>query len=122
MDVFIGNLPPSASLDEIRSLHGQWDFNVEVKRVEGRDRTGREYCYFLAHFAVSEEKQARRLIERLNGLSYYGQRIEARPFVHRSYYNERRALNWRDRPWHAEERRRGERRGQRPAAMPGAGP
>lgn len=110
MDVFIGNLPPSATLEEIREIHGNWRFNAVIRRVDGQDKSGRLYRYFLVHFAVDDEKAAQQLIKQLHGLSYYGRKIEVRPFIHRSYCNERRALDWREKPWHAEERRLGERR------------
>lgn len=111
MDVFIGNLTQSITFNDIRWLYGDWDFNAAIERVDGEDKTGRRYRYFLAHFSSGDEKDARRLIKRLNGVSYFGQTVKVREFIHRSYCNERRALNWRDKPWHGAERRCRERRG-----------
>jgi len=110
MDVFIGNLPSSISFNEIRNLHGNWNYDVPVKRVDGQDRHGREFHYFLAQFSPKEEAEADRLIREMEGVSCYGRVLEVREFIHRTYSNERRALNWREKPWHKTERRISERR------------
>jgi len=110
MDVFIGNLPSSISFNEIRELHGNWDFDAPVKRVDGQDRHGREFHYFLAQFSPKNEAEAEQLIQEMQNVSCYGQVLDVREFIHRSYCNERRALNWRDKQWHGTERRVTERR------------
>jgi len=110
MDVFIGNLPPSITFNEIRWLHGNWGYDAEIECVDGQDKTGSVYRYFLARFSSEHEAEAGQLIKQLNGASYFGQRVEVREFVHRRYgeTQERRTMN--DRPWHGIERRRAERR------------
>ncbi len=110
MDVFIGNLPASISFNEVRELHGSWDFDVPVKRIDGEDRHGNRFHYFLARFSPKDEADADRLIQDMAGLSCYGRLLDVREFIHRSYSNERRALNWREKPWHKPERRVSERR------------
>jgi len=110
MDVFIGNLPASISFNEIRELHGNWDFDVAVTRVDGKDKRGHEFHYFLAQFPLKDEAEAERLIKEMDGASCYGQRLEVREFLHRSYCNEQRALNWRKKNWDESERRKAERR------------
>ncbi len=110
MDVFIGNLPSRISFSEIRELHGNWDFDVPIKRVDDQDRQGREFHYFLAQFSPNNTAEAEQLMQEMDGVSYYGQPLDVREFVHRSYCRERRALNWRERPWHQTERRVTERR------------
>jgi len=110
MDVFIGNLPASVSFNEIRVLHGNWDFDVPVKRVDGQDRHGNEFHYFLAQFSPKEEADAERLIQDMAGMSCYGRVLDVREFTHRTYGNERRALDWREKSWDQPERRVAERR------------
>lgn len=110
MDVFIGNLPSQLSFKEIRELHGSWDFNAPIKRVDGQDKSGHEFHYFLAQFSPKNEAEAEQLIQEMKGISIYGQVLDVREFIHRSYCNERRALNWRKKPWHNTERRAVERR------------
>ncbi len=110
MDVFIGNLPASISFNEIRKLHGNWNFDVAVERVDGQDRHGNEFHYFLAHFPPQAEAEAERLIREMSGISCYGNLLDVREFIHRSYSNERRALDWREKRWDQPERRIAERR------------
>ena len=110
MDVFIGNLPPSTTFNEIRWLHGNWNFDAVIERVDGQSMAGHVYQYFIAHFSKGGEEEAGRLIKQLNGMSYFRQKVEVREFIHRSYRNERRAPGWRDRPWHGVERRNVDRR------------
>lgn len=110
MDVFIGNLPASTSFNEIRKLHGSWNFDVPVKRVDGEDRHGNAFHYFLARFPPKDEVEANQLIQDMAGLSCYGRVLDVREFIHRTCSGERRALNWREQPWHKPERRITERR------------
>jgi len=110
MDVFIGNLPSSVSFNEIRELHGDWDFNASIKRVDGQDKRGHEFHYFLVQFSPKNVAEAERLIQDMQGASYYGQMLDVREFIHRCYSNEQRALKWREKPWSESEQRVKERR------------
>jgi hypothetical protein len=65
------------------------------------------------HFAVADfdsDKLALKAIKKLNGALLHGDKVMLREFIHRSYSNERRAVNWRDKPWDGQERRCDERR------------
>lgn len=109
MKIFVGNLP-TLEQSELHKFQSKWNISAS-EQVDGRDRSGRVYRYFLTHFNYAQEKKAHRLIKRLNGSSFLEHRIEAREYVRRAFMNERRSLDWRSKPWHKEERRLGERRG-----------
>lgn len=110
VDIYIGNLPTTATLHDIRSACKKWDFDALFERKSGIYRIGKPYQFFVAHFAAGKEKEARRLVRQLKGLMLQGRAIEVREYVHRSYSHERRALDWRTRSWSGIERRRHERR------------
>lgn len=65
------------------------------------------YC----HVEVPSEQMGKLLIESLNGMRLNGGILEVREYMHRAYSNDRRKLNWRNRPWDKVERRKSERRG-----------
>ncbi len=108
MDLFIGNLPSNIHYSEVIALFRGFTrmgrFRLEQKRLE--DGT-------LVRFVVAEfdnDKYAQKLIRKFQGTVYRGRELVIREYHHRSYSNERRALNWRDKPWRAGERRRNDRR------------
>lgn len=108
MDLFIGNLPGNIHYSEVIALFRGFTrmgrFRLEQKRLE--DGT-------LVRFVVAEfdnDKYALKLIRKFQGTVYRERELVIREYQHRSYSNERRALNWRDKPWRAGERRRNDRR------------
>lgn len=110
VDIYIGNLPTSATMHDIRSACRKWDFNVAFERQSGIYKIGKPYQFFVARFGAGEEKDAQRLIRQLKGISLQGRTIEVREYINRSYSHERRAIDWRTRSWSGVERRRQERR------------
>ena len=110
MDIFIGNLPPSATLHDIRAVCRKWDFHADFERKKGIYRIGKPFQYFVAHFKAGQEKDAERLIRQLKGSSILGRTLEVREYYKRSYSHERRAPGWRDQVWQGVERRRLDRR------------
>jgi hypothetical protein len=110
VDIFIGNLPASATLHDIRSVCRKWDFGADFERKRGIYQIGKPFQYFVAHFGPGQEKEAERLVRQLKGASLHGRTIEVREYYKRSYSHERRALGWRDRPWDGVERRSQDRR------------
>ena len=112
MDVFVGNLSTLA-VANVLAFQSKWNFKAQEK-VIGPDEQGRVNRYLLARSGHSGEKHAKQLIRRLDGSRHKGCKIEAREHVRRVIMNERRAQDWRSKPWHKEERRIVERRiGQR---------
>lgn len=110
MDVFIGNLSRSTTLHDIRSACRKWDFDAQFESKSGTYQIGKSYHYYVARFGPGLEKEAERMIKLLKNVSIEGRPIKSREYVHRSYVNERRALDWRTRPWDGVERRCQERR------------
>lgn len=113
MDLFVGNVPPDVVPNELRRIFERPLFrglppDCRIGVVRARDERGRELVYGL--ISGLPDRTARRLIRRLNSRRYRGRLLMVRPFVHRAYSNERRALNWRERPWPWDDRRTGERR------------
>lgn len=108
MEIHIGNLPPQATVADLNKLFG-FPANPSVCRVfkkQGRD--GRVFHYGLA--SIRPDAAAQRLIERYRDALLRGTRLVVREFHPRRIGNERRALDWRTKPWHGPERRKDERR------------
>ena len=116
MDIFIGNLPASVTLHDIRAVCHKWDFSADFERKRGIYDIGKPFQYFVAHFKPGQEKDAERLIRQLKGVSILGRIVEVREYYKRNYSHERRAPGWRDRPWSGIERRCQERRSTRQLA------
>jgi hypothetical protein len=81
MDVFIGNLPGSATLIELFSFLEGVDLRTDLGWLEGRDRQDRDYHFVVAHTASREEGMA--LIARLQGRLFDGKPIEVREYQRR---------------------------------------
>ncbi len=93
MEVFIGNLPPQATLLELMRLLEGFELKPpDFQCHEGRDRNDRNYHYFVARAPSGD---GRALIARLNGQVFQGNTIEAREYLRRAPCEE----------WTGEERR-----------------
>ncbi len=108
MELFIGNLPPNTNLGELiaffKGFSSKADFHLKKKKLE--DGT-------TVHYAVLgfvNDKYAHKLMEKYVGAVFNGNELVIREYEHRSYNNERRAVNWREKPWRAGERRKSDRR------------
>jgi hypothetical protein len=110
MIIFIGNLPAGVStraLIEMTGLAGATPVRI-CKKHDDHDGLHRYALLFL-----KSERDAGRLIRRLDGTGCYGKRLVVREYAHRKAANERRRLDWRSVPWDGPERRLGERRTSR---------
>ena len=110
MNLFIGNLPSKATEQDLCAL-----LQLSQREAQGRmrifkkaDRAGRTLRFGIVH--VDSDTDLRKLIDRNRHAQMQGQRLSVREFVARAAGNERRAMDWRTRPWSHAERRMAERR------------
>ena len=108
MDVFIGNLAEKTTLNDLMKFFKGFAKKARFRMVDKKLEDGSRAYFAIAEF--ESEKLALKAIKKFNGGFLRGQYLVLREFVHRSYTNERRALNWRDKPWTGVERRKTERR------------
>jgi RNA recognition motif-containing protein len=108
MELFIGNLAPTANLGELvaffKGFNKMARFRAEQKKLED----GTQVRYVVAAF--ENDKYALKMMTKFHGEVFHGRELVIREYLYRSYNNERRAVNWRDKPWRAGERRRDDRR------------
>ncbi|NKN32756.1 RNA-binding protein [Marichromatium bheemlicum] len=78
MEVFIGNLPGSATLEALRACIGGVGLRADLHRYDGEDRWRRGYHFFVARTASRVEGEA--LIARLRGLRLEGQALVVREY------------------------------------------
>jgi len=116
MELFIGNIPEDIDDYDLRKFFGIKDPQSRFRIVDKTGQQGRSIRYGYAE--IDSDRLGQKTIVRNNGREWRGQKIIVRPFKHRSYSNDRRALNWRQLEWGANERRRNDRRGK--GAMQGA--
>lgn len=122
MELYIGNLPENVTAFDLRKLFtpiagsnsGKFSFLrartepfMNFKIVEQRSASGM-VRYGWAD--IEPDEIAERCIERLNKAPFQGNTLVVREYFHRRAMNERRALDWRSKPWNGEERRVGQRR------------
>jgi RNA recognition motif-containing protein len=108
MEVYIGNISPNTTLNDVVTFLKSFAKKTRVRIVDHPLDTGGHARYALADFDT--DKLALKAIKKLNGSVLRGNTVVMREFIHRSYSNERRAMNWRDKPWSGPERRQHERR------------
>lgn len=108
MDLFVGNLPPNTNLGVLiaffKGFSSKGDFHLKKKTLSSGDTV------YYAVIGFDNDKHALKLMEKFAGQSFKGRELVIREYIHRSYNNERRAVNWREKPWRAGERRRQDRR------------
>lgn len=103
MELFIGNLPPKVGLGDLITffnLGSKHPIHMKQKDVEGRGKV----VFAVAEF--EDDQYAERFAEKYSEREFRGQPLVVREYFHRRYTNERRAVNWREKPWRAGERRR----------------
>lgn len=110
MNLFIGNLPSTATEGDLRVLlRLAPDQAARRLRIFKRpDRSGRTLRFGLVH--AESDADLRRMLDRGREAELKGQRLNVREFVPRAMGNERRAVDWRSRRWPHVERRQWERR------------
>ena len=108
MELFVGNLPPNTGLGELiaffKGFSSKGDFHLKKKTLDNGETV------FYAVIGFENDKYAEKLLEKFSGREFKGRVLDIREYYHRSYNNERRAVNWREKPWRAGERRRNDRR------------
>ena len=108
MELFVGNLPPNTGLGELiaffKGYSSKGDFHLKKKTLDNGETV------YYAVIGFENDKYAEKLLEKFAGKEFKGRVLVIREYVHRSYNNERRAVNWREKPWRAGERRRTDRR------------
>lgn len=81
MEVFIGNLPMQATLEELRKFFGGLDLKASFDCRRGR--SNEQECYFYLIARTRDETEGQALIEKLNGQPFLDKAILARPLVAR---------------------------------------
>lgn len=97
MDVFIGNLPGSATLLDLTAFLDGIDLRTDFQCEAGRDQYDRNYHFFVARMASREA--GLELITRLNGRVFEGRAVEAREYRRRAPCREWRGMERRVNPW-----------------------
>jgi RNA recognition motif-containing protein len=108
MDVFIGNLSPRTTLSDLVVFFKGFSSDTRFQLFDKAYEDGSRLRYAVA--TIEPDKLAEKAIKKLNGQWLQGEAVVLREFLHRNYGNERRAMGWRDKPWHGVERRDNERR------------
>lgn len=109
MEIFVGNLPSSTSVSDLRRLFGNAGNRARFRICQKKLSDGSVHCYGQA--MVEPDNRAEELLHELQGATLHGRRLQVRRFVHRSYTNDRRARMWRGKPWFGVDRRKRDRRG-----------
>jgi RNA recognition motif-containing protein len=109
MLIFVGDLPKGATEQDLWRLGRLSDGDGRVRVFKKPGPEGQMLRYGLLQ--VDSDSEARRVMDRLRLARLDGGPLRVRPFVDRhASANERRATDWRERPWQGSERRQGERR------------
>lgn len=108
MDVFVGNLSPRTTLSDLVTFFKGFASDTRFQLFDKQYEDGSRIRYAVA--TIEPDKLAEKAIKKLNGQKLHGEAVVMREFLHRNYGNERRAVGWRDKPWHGVERRDNERR------------
>ncbi|QKT03681.1 hypothetical protein HUS23_07565 [Ectothiorhodospiraceae bacterium 2226] len=106
MQIYVGNIRGTKT--DLHGFFGTYARRAETFRI--LQRTGRRPGVRYAVIELEPDRLAEKAIAGLNGKRLLGTPVTVREFVYRYCANERRALNWRQRPWPHAERRQTERR------------
>lgn len=109
MELYIGNIPDDVDDYDLRKFFAIAGGEVSFKLVSRDGGHNKAHRYGLASF--ESDKLARQVMKRFHGAAFKEKCLVVRPFGHRNYSNERRALNWREQEWNKTERREHDRRG-----------
>ncbi len=108
MEVMIYNFSADTSKLDLLDLLKSYRKHMELKMVDNHYEDGSTFHFALASF--KSDKHALKVIKKFNNVRLKGHHLIVREYVHRSYSNEKRALNWRQQPWDGVERRGHDRR------------
>ncbi|HEC18301.1 MAG TPA: RNA-binding protein [Gammaproteobacteria bacterium] len=130
LDIYIGNLPDRARIDELRELLDEVVGPQPTGSIFGGilPRVGKKRPSDFVRFTLVADAPAgqgrycrvsgqsrviaKRMIAQLSGVGLHGQVLEVRPFYPRDISNDRRRAGWHFRLWLGVERRIGERRAE----------
>jgi len=107
VNIYVGNLPPDATAEDLRRLFADFDHEARITWVE-QQTTGGLLCYGYA--VIHSEAAAQRAVLALNGVELHGRSLHIREFIERPSGDNRRAADSDERPWYGPERRIVERR------------
>lgn len=107
MVIFLGNLPMEASEAGVCGL-ARLPTGAHVRIIKKKAHDGSMVRFGLIQ--LDQDKQAHKIIRRLNDRKYLGCRLVAREYNLRVTGNERRRVDWRKVTWDLAERRGTERR------------
>lgn len=108
MELFIGHMPQTATADDLKTFFGGYGRNGIFKIVEEVHDDGSTTRYGWVY--IESDRRAQKAIKKLDRTRLQGRLITVREYAHRAAGNDRRALNWRTKPWAGIERRLTERR------------
>ena len=108
MELIVGNFPSVATMRDLAMFFASFEDEADFEIVELEKVDAIPIRFGLV--SIPSERNALKAIRRLNGKRLAGAVVTVREYVHRAYSNDRRAVNWRNRPWHSVERRRHDRR------------
>jgi uncharacterized protein with PIN domain len=112
MKLFIGNFTRKEHLSKLAKHLRRLGYHYETRYKRTKLHTGQKRYYAIV--SVPSERHAKKLTKKLSATSKdFESPLVIREYKQRSYSNERRALNWRDKEWNGVERRIGERRKKR---------
>ncbi len=118
MEVYVGCLTPQTTRNDVVTFLKGFARDARIRMVDQALEGDQRAYYAIADF--DSDRLALKAIKKLDGGVLRGEKVKLREYFHRSYSNERRALNWRDRPWSGLERRNHERR--KKVVTPGQNP
>lgn len=107
MVVFIGNLPKQAVEKDLCQI-ARVAAAAPVRIFKKTSRCGDVHRFALV--PVGNDRQARRLVNRIHGFLWHGHRLVARIYRQRTAASEQRRVDWRTQSWSRDERRMCERR------------
>ncbi len=117
MTLFLGNLPMTASIPALSRLLGLSGSAARSRLRIFKKRAVDGAMIRYALYQPASEAEARKLVARSGRLQLDGHPLFIREFSRRVANNDRRAPDWRERPWPHAERRVSDRR---QAARPGS--
>jgi uncharacterized protein with PIN domain len=108
MKLFVGNFTRKEHLSKLAKHLRRHGYHYETRYKKVKLKTGQRRYYAIV--TVESERHAKKLTKRLSAVREFDSPLVIREYKQRSYSNERRALNWRDKEWNGVERRVSERR------------
>jgi RNA recognition motif-containing protein len=122
MDIYVGNLPEGFVAYDLRRVFNEVLKVNGIKRFFSKIDPATDVKFTIVEtqkdsdmaryglVTIDSEEVGRLCVERLNNKIVRGRPLVVREYRSRTCMNERRALNWRERPWDGPERRKKDRR------------